>query len=80
MKFYKISEEDLRALLLRDNELTTYDVHGVNNWACCIDWHDVLSEMNGDYGTDYTELDDLEILQERAVDNRLSKFEVVKND
>lgn len=60
IKYYKISETDLRELLTAAHQFWALDGGGVDNWmwcgeSCC----DYLNQYNADQGTDFDDFEDL---------------------
>ena len=60
IKYYKISETDLRELLAAAHYAWALDGGGVDNWTWEADSrHDYLSQYNADQGTDFDNFGDL---------------------
>ena len=60
IKYYKISETDLRELLTAAHYAWALEGGGVDNWTWEADSrHDYLSQYNADQGTDFDDFEDL---------------------
>ena len=60
IKYYRISETDLRELLTAAHKYWALECGGVDNWIWEADSrHDYLKQYNADQGTDFDDFEDL---------------------
>ena len=60
IKYYRISEADLRELLTAAHYAWALEGGGVDNWTWEADSrHDYLKQYNADQGTDFNDFEDL---------------------